>query len=156
MKKILCMLLSLIMLLVLSGCGNDSEINPSKSSSASDNKTANTEVLDVDLTTLSGTMVYSEVYNMMSNPEDYLGKKVKMSGSFGVYQDPNTGKYYFACIIADATACCSQGIEFVLDGDYSYPEDYPEANSVITVTGTFDTYEENGYSYCQLVNAKML
>ena len=156
MKKILCMLLSLIMLLVLSGCGNDSEINPSKSSSASDNKTANTEVLDVDLTTLSGTMVYSEVYNMMSNPEDYLGKKVKMSGSFGVYQDPNTGKYYFACIIADATACCSQGIEFVLDGDYSYPEDYPEVNSVITVTGTFDTYEENGYSYCQLVNAKML
>ena len=36
---------------------------------------------DVDLTTLSSTMVYSEVYNMMCEPDRYLGKRIKMNGS---------------------------------------------------------------------------
>ena len=30
---------------------------------------------------LSSTMVYSEVYNMMVDPESYIGKTVKMDGS---------------------------------------------------------------------------
>ncbi len=112
--------------------------------------------IDIDLTMLSSTMVYSEVYNMMMTPDDYLGKTVKMNGSFSVYHDEAADVYYFACIIADATACCSQGIEFVLAGDYSYPEDYPELGEEITVTGVFDTYIEGEYQYCTLRNASML
>ncbi|MGN0350634.1 MAG: hypothetical protein ACI4ES_03200 [Roseburia sp.] len=111
--------------------------------------------VDVDLTELTSTMVYSEVYQMMIAPEDYLGKTVKMNGSFTVFENQETGQLYYACVILDATACCSQGIEFVLEGDYTYPDDYPEENENITVTGIFNTYEENGYTYCQLINAKM-
>ncbi len=111
--------------------------------------------IDVDLTKLSSTMVYSEVYNMMVDPDSYLGKTIKMSGAFAVYTDQESGKNYFACIIQDATACCAQGIEFTLDGDYSYPADYPAVNDEITVTGTFATYEEDGYIYSTLLNAKM-
>ncbi|MBQ9200213.1 MAG: hypothetical protein IJ141_08550 [Lachnospiraceae bacterium] len=111
--------------------------------------------IDIDLTTLSSTMVYSEVYNMMTEPDGYMGKTIKMSGPFAVYIDDVKNKTYFACIIQDATACCSQGIEFQLDGDYSYPEDYPEVNDIVTVTGTFSTYEEDGYMYVTLLNAKM-
>ena len=110
---------------------------------------------DVDLTMLSSTMVYSEVYNMMTVPSNYLGKSVKMNGTFSVYHDESTDKYYYACLISDATACCSQGIEFVLDGNYEYPSDYPPEGSEITVTGIFDTYTEGQYQYCQLINAKM-
>ena len=61
------------------------------------------EGIDVDLTALSSTMVYSEVYNMMTSPEDYIGKTVKMKGMYSVYHDESTDKYYFACIIKDAT-----------------------------------------------------
>ena len=111
--------------------------------------------LDVDLTTLSSTMVYSEVYNMMCEPDRYLGKRIKMNGQFAVYEDPNTGAVYTACIIMDATACCSQGLEFVLAGEHSYPADDPELGTEITVVGTFQTYEENGYMYCHLVDAEM-
>ena len=111
--------------------------------------------LDVDLTTLSSTMVYSEVYNMMYEPDRYVGKRIKMDGQFAVYEDPNTGAVYTACIIMDATACCSQGLEFVLAGEHSYPADYPELGTEITVVGTFQTYEENGYMYCHLVDAEM-
>ena len=57
---------------------------------------------DVDLTTLSSTMVYSEVYNMMYEPDRYVGKRIKMNGQFAVYEDPNTGAVYTACIIMDA------------------------------------------------------
>lgn len=111
--------------------------------------------VDVDLTALSSTMVYSEVYNMLYAPENYIGKTVRMTGTFAVYYEESTDVYYFACLIADAAACCSQGIEFVLSGDYSYPADYPEIGEEITVSGQFDTYQEGGYTYCTLRNASL-
>ncbi|MCR5784549.1 MAG: hypothetical protein K6G40_02765 [Eubacterium sp.] len=117
--------------------------------------TSSEEGIDVDLTAMSSTMVYSEVYNMVTVPDDYIGKTVKMCGLFSVYEDEQSGKIYYACVIQDATQCCAQGIEFVLEGDYSYPEDYPEIGAEITVTGMFETYEEDGYLYCELVNANM-
>ena len=109
--------------------------------------------VDIDLTTLSSTLVYTEVYNMVVSPEDYIGKIVKMNGPFAHYHDDVTGADYFACIIADATACCQQGIEFVLAGSHTFPNDYPEIGTDICVVGEFDTYEEDGYMYCTLRNA---
>lgn len=111
--------------------------------------------IDVDLTKLSSTMVYSEVYNMMYTPENYIGKTVKMSGMFVAYTNQDESQYYPAVIIADATACCSQGLEFVLEGNPSYPEGYPEMETEITVVGTFETYVEDGNTYCRLKNAKI-
>ena len=34
--------------------------------------------------------------------------------------------------------------------------DYPELNSEITVTGTFETYDENGFKYCRLKDAAIV
>lgn len=111
--------------------------------------------VDVDLTKLSSTMVYSEVYNMMYTPENYIGKTVKMSGMFVAYTNQDQSQFYPAVIIADATACCSQGLEFVLEGNPAYPEGYPEMETEITVVGTFETCEEDGNIYCRLQNAKL-
>ena len=115
-----------------------------------------TKEIDVDLTELSSTMVYSEVSNMLTVPEDYVGKTVKMDGTFARYHSDETGTDYYACIIADATACCAQGIEFVLTDDYTYPDDYPEEGGEICVIGTFDTYQEGALTYCTLRNASLL
>ena len=112
--------------------------------------------IDVDLTVLSATMVYSEVYNMMVAPEEYVGKTIKMNGLFTYAQDEETGQYYFGCIVQDATACCAQGIEFELTGEHTFPDDYPEVDSEICVVGTFDTYDDGGYTYCTLRNASLL
>ena len=117
---------------------------------------AGTEGIDIDLTVLSSTVVYSEVYNMASSPEDYVGKTVRMRGFYSSFYDKTTGKNYFACVISDATACCSRGIEFIPADDYNYPDDYPEEADEITVTGVFDTYEENGYTYCTIRDAGMI
>ena len=116
-----------------------------------------TDGIDIDITVLSSTMVYSVVYCMVTAPDDYIGMVVKMNGQFTYYCDEQSGNEYYACIIQDATACCSQGIEFVLadSEDYNYPDDYPVPGEEITVTGTFDTYEENGYTYCVLREAEL-
>ena len=112
--------------------------------------------IDVDLTALSSTMVYAEVCNMMVDPEPYVGKTVKMAGLFSSFHDEANDKYYFACIVMDATQCCAQGIEFVPEEDLRFPEDFPKEEDEITVTGVFDTYEEGGYKFCTLRNAKFL
>ena len=181
MKRWICIFLTVLLVLSLCACGKENN-NGTAASIPADNTTStqlpdfsNTPAqnqadpadsaaatgIDVDLTALSSTMVYSEVYNMMVSPESYVGKAVKMRGQFALYQavDENGNlipdQIYFACVIADATACCSQGLEFILAGEHSYPDDYPELGTEITVVGTFQTYEENGYMYCHLVGAKM-
>ncbi len=107
--------------------------------------------MDIDLTKMSSTMVYSEVYNMMDSPENYLGKTVRMRGPFAFAE--GDGRYYFACIISDATACCAQGIEFILRDERVFPDEYPEEGKEITVVGVFDAYMEGNYQYCQLLDA---
>jgi hypothetical protein len=152
MKRIISIVLCAILIMSMTGCGdtdNQAVREPLPAAAASSD-------LDIDLTVMSGTMVYSEVYNMVSAPEDYIGKRIRMSGLFDVYYDEDSGIYYYACIIQDATACCAQGIEFELEGDYSYPEDYPEIGSEICVEGVFDYYWDGGYAYCTLRGAEML
>lgn len=105
--------------------------------------------VDVDLTQLSSTMVFAEVYHIMVEPKDYMGKRIRISGISTVYEDQKAGKSYYSCVVLDATACCAQGIEFKLrDGGH-----YPENDEEITVQGTFDTYEDGGYQYAILKDA---
>ncbi len=111
------------------------------------------ENVDVDLTILSSVMVYSEVYAMTNTPENYIGKVVRAKGTFDALTDMTTGQKYFTVLVADAASCCAQGIEFVLAGDYKYPEEYPPLGSQITVVGTFNTYEEADYTYISLYDA---
>ncbi len=109
----------------------------------------------VDLTTLSPTMIYAEVYNMYVYPEDYEGKTIKIKGMFGVYDDAKTGETFTSCVIQDATACCAQGVEFELGDGKVYPDDYPNESEEIVVTGTYRTYESDGLLYCYLADATL-
>lgn len=184
MKRLFCLLLAVCMMVFLCSCGkgggedagNDAlssdeeasasaEIIPTPNQQETPEKSGQAQPsagkVDVDLTVLSSTMVYSEVYNMLYNdPAYYLGKTVKARGEFSIYQlvtdgvlQPNPVSY--ACIISDAAACCAEGMEFVLEGNYTYPDDYPELGAEITVIGEFQSYEENGMIWYHLVNARL-
>ena len=190
MKQLFCLLLAACMMLSLCACGkgrekdagNDASFSNEKSSASAESiptpkeqetpdeqqtpeepeqTQTSADGVDVDLTVLSSTMVYSEVYNMLYfYPEDYYGKTVKANGIFAIYQMVVDGvtqpdPVAYACIIADATACCAEGMEFVLEGDYTYPDDYPELGAEITVIGEFQSYEENGMTWYHLVNARL-
>lgn len=111
--------------------------------------------VDIDLTLLSSTMLYSEVYRMVFYPEDYRGKVIKMAGDFNVYENFITGENYYAAVIEDATACCQQGVEFILK-EGTYPQDYPELQEEIVVVGEFQTYEEFNNTFFHLIDAFMI
>ncbi len=102
---------------------------------------------DIDLTKLSATMVYAQVFNMIVEPEKFEGKMIKMRGQFMVYpMDKNEN--VFAVVISDATACCQQGLEFKWQGEHAYPADYPPKGSEIEVTGKFTTGQTpDGFDY---------
>ncbi|WP_294413821.1 hypothetical protein [uncultured Ruminococcus sp.] len=147
---------------LLSGCGrtstsgNDNYGNQSPSAVSDTNPASeiSSENIDIDMTQMNSNMVYAQVYDMINYSDNYLGKKVKVKGPFSYFKE-NDGREFFAVLISDATACCSQGIEFVLTGEHKYPDDYPTLNTEITVTGEFNSYVENGATYCQLLNAEM-
>lgn len=157
-NRILSLLLCVLLAGGLTACGDAPEEAAETPVQGEEQSTRE----ELDLTALSSTMVYSEVYNMMADPAGYEGCTVTMSGQFAVYQgytddgqeDPE--QVYCACIIADATACCSQGLEFVLKGKAAYPADYPALGTEITVKGEFHTYEEGEYTYCHLTDAELL
>ena len=177
MKRLLCLLLAALTVLGLGACGEKSGApagEPTFPTMASEEpKPLETLPLEtapskdtaestfVDLTALSSTMVYAEVFAMMSSPEDYVGKTVKMQGIFSKGQlytagSLNDGGTVFACIVQDATACCAQGIPFELAGDHTYPQDYPELGDTITVVGTFEIHEQEGMEFCRLRDAELV
>ena len=103
--------------------------------------------IDLDLTKMSATMIYSTMFDMLVMPEDYVEKNIKVSGWFETYTDPQTGELYYAVVVPDATACCQQGLEFVWPGDHKYPDDFPEPRQDIIVTGIYKLIENDGISY---------
>ena len=106
--------------------------------------------VDVDLTVLSSTMVYAEVFNIMSNSDDYIGKTIKAKGPYYASFYDVTDKYYHYIIIEDATACCTEGIEFRLNTPKKYPEDFPADDTQIEIAGVFNSYEELHVTYYYL------
>ena len=115
------------------------------------------EGVDVDLTLMGSDLVYATVYQMMSKPEEYEGKTIRIEGKYYASYYPITDKYYNYCLIADALACCSQGLEFELGGGAVYPGDYPADQSEVIVTGVFETYTEEAgqtFYYCRLRDAE--
>lgn len=115
---------------------------------------SNTSKINLDLTKMSATMIYSTIFDMLIMPEDYIEKTIKLSGWFETYTDPQSGEMYYAVVVPDATACCQQGLEFVWPGDHKYPEDFPEIKQDITVTGIYKLIENDGitYNYLEVVN----
>ncbi|WP_448920018.1 hypothetical protein [Eubacterium sp.] len=156
MKKIIAIILAFVLALSFVACSKNSDENENSNAKATTKTTETTteeKSVDWDLTELSSTVVYSEVYNMLITPDDYKGKIIKMKGQFNQYTDEETGKIYNAVIIPDATACCQQGLEFELS-DKTNPNF--EQDTELTVVGTFDTYSDGKFSYCHLKNAKII
>lgn len=88
----------------------------------------------IDLTQLSSTMVYSKVSQMIMQPQDYIGKTVRMKGIIVHFKDEKTKETYVSCLIMDALKCCQQGIEFKLKENTKLPRDGTE----ITLKGVYE------------------
>ena len=110
--------------------------------------------VNLDLTKMSATMIYSTIFDMLIMPEDYVEKIIKVKGWFETYMDTKSGELYYAVLVPDATACCQQGLEFVWKGNHTYPDDFPKPGQNITVTGIYKMIENDGisYNYLEVIN----
>lgn len=114
--------------------------------------------VEIDIAAMNANITYATVYDMMSYPDNYEGKVIRIKGLNTNYTDAVTGNTYHTIIIQDATACCQQGIEYVLIDD---PDEtlYPAENANVTIIGTFTTYTEEHdgqlYMYIRLENAEI-
>ena len=173
MKKRFCVLLIVITLCSLAACGAAASASeqtppvlpaetplptraptPLPTAEPTPQPLSETETGELDLTGMSGTMLYTMIYNMMMQPDDYLGRTIRVKGQFSAYVDEKSGRSYYACFIADAAGCCAQGLEFLPAAVLVYPDDFPEPGTDITVSGEFDLIkEENGFRYFVLKDA---
>jgi hypothetical protein len=137
MKKTLSILLALCICLLplYTGCANESPVS-----------------VDLDLSVMSSTIVYAEMYNIQFDPGQYLGKVIRLRGLYSYYREPSTGVSYYACVVPDATACCMQGMEFVPPAG-GLPA---EEGETVTVTGRLAIYQEGGVSWLHLVDTDVV
>ncbi len=132
--------LLLVLLLALAACGE--ETLP--------------EGVDVDLSRMSGTVVYGKVYDMVTNGKNYQDQIVRMHGTMSTIDVKEKGKLVdtlYSCVIFDAAGCCSQGIEFVLQDQNA---EYPPIGKEITVEGRWDWYQLYGIDRYRLLDAVMV
>ncbi|MDI9519284.1 MAG: hypothetical protein QM266_08160 [Bacillota bacterium] len=114
--------------------------------------------VDYDLTLMNKDMVYGIIYDMITDPDKYIGKTFRIEGLYYANYHKSTDKYYHYCVVEDALACCAQGLEFIWDGGPNiYPDEYPENNTGIVIEGVFETYEAESYdfSFCRIKDSKV-
>lgn len=110
-------------------------------------------VVENDLTQMSSTMVYAYVYNLMTAPNEYIGQRFKIGGVYWNSHFDETDTTYHYVIIADATACCQQGIEFVLADEAAA---YPQPGDEVDLSGVLESYQEGDIVYIHIVADQLL
>ena len=117
--------------------------------------TVETQNPDIDISGMGSNVIYSKATEIASNYTAYLGKIIKIKGNFKV-EKAQTRNYYY-CLVADPTACCNAGFEFVLkDESLQYPNGYPAENSEFVVQGKLHTYQEGDKTYLELMDATIV
>ncbi len=143
LAKLLMYTLLLTLMVTLAGCSEDS--------SADVSTVQQSQTADIDLTTMSSTMVYSQVYDMLINPADYAGKSIKLEGTYYSEYYEITDTTYNFVIINDATGCCPQGLEFISNSE----EGYPQQGDTISMIGVFDIYSEGNNQYYRITTEEL-
>ena len=118
------------------------------------------EKLAVDLTKLSSTMVYAEVFNMLIMPDEYDGKLMKVKGTFSEFIPNGETEKVTTVVVSDALGCCQQGLEFVIDDNSPLKnQGLPSENQEIEIIGRFvltQTKEGLDFFYLDCKSLKLL
>ncbi len=125
----------MLLLLMLSGCSKKEE-----------------EKETLDLSLLNDTMAYSQLINIIKEPDEYLGTPIIVKG---IYTAPFNGfshQYNYTVTIQDNTQCCAQGIEFIMkeEGDL---DKLPPEGEMVKISGVLELFEEGKHSYCIISDA---
>jgi len=99
------------------------------------------DTVGVDLSGVSDMLAFAQVVIILETPEDYLGETMKIRGNYYPVFFESTQQYHHLLIVGDETQCCQSGIEFMWNGEHTFPDDYPDENAEIEISGVFASYE---------------
>ncbi|MBQ9112167.1 MAG: hypothetical protein IJY08_01140 [Clostridia bacterium] len=114
MKKIICLMLALLCLACFVSCGEDEPKDENY----------------IDLTSMSATMIQTQLSNMSAFPDLFADKTVKMQGFVAMSED---GADIY-CVYNDATACCTR----LMVLEWPEGQEMPNADVTMTVEGKYD------------------
>ena len=107
---------------------------------------------EIDLTSMSPTMLFAEVVNMTRTPKQYEGATVTLRGGLMILMiDESTGVGSYSCYVEDATKCCQRGIGFTIDRPLDDTSILVEGAEVI-IKGTFEIYEAGGHNFVRIAD----
>jgi uncharacterized membrane protein YcgQ (UPF0703/DUF1980 family) len=97
-------------------------------------------------------MFIAQTNDVYLNPEDYMGKTIKLEGLFKSYDSTDYGDSY-CFVIRYGPGCCgndgSAGFEVAWDSPAQGPS-YPEEDAWVEAEGVLKSYEEDGFPYLYL------
>jgi zinc transport system permease protein len=98
-------------------------------------------------------MFIAQTNDVYLNPEDYMGKTIKLEGLFKTAQyDSRDDPYCF--VLRYGPGCCgndgSAGFEVMWEGPTDTGKLFPEIDAWVEAAGTLKSYEEDGYPYLYL------
>lgn len=100
--------------------------------------------VDYDLTQVNENVLFAQIGAMYGNPEDNIGKTVRVRGFFATIYDAASDTRKFVINIPDKNMCCQQTVEFIWAGEHEYPADYPAEGKQVEITACFAQYDDNG------------
>jgi hypothetical protein len=109
-----------------------------------------------DIIEIKEKMFIAQTNDVYLNPEDYLGKTIKLEGLF----KSETGYNNTYCfVIRYGPGCCgydgNAGFEVAWDNPGPGQEKYPEEDAWVEAVGMLDSYDEDGYPYLYLSLASL-
>ena len=163
-------LMILLILLIISGCGKNPAANDKNTGSAAGLPPNGTVAKDYnpvapdlqpqeglspkpsekssdEILEISEKMFVAQTNDIYYNVQEYLGRVIKYEGIFSVYVAPETGNRYYA-VIRYGPGCC--GIDANCGFEVSWDEEYPEDNDWVEVVGVLEIYDDSGYKFLRL------
>jgi len=111
-----------------------------------------------DVVEIKEKMFISQVNDVYLNPEDYLGKTIKLEGLFKMEQGYDKA---YCFVLRYGPGCCGNdgNIGFEVAWDNNKKKQYPGVDSWVEATGELKKYEEDGdmeFLYLDLVSLNVL
>lgn len=139
LNRLTSLLLTVLMILMMCSCSSDKPQSENKSASKDD------EVLEI-----TEDLFLTQVNDIYTNPDNYLGRKIKYQGIFETMPYEEDGQNLeLLYVFRNSPGCCGNdgtaGFEVVWDGEV------PPQDSWVEVEGTLKTLKDkDGNQYLQL------
>jgi hypothetical protein len=130
---------------------------PVENSQAEPEPVQNPEKIDLEI---REKMFIAQTNDVYLNPEDYLGKTIKLEGLFKIDQYVGEDKEY-CFVLRYGPGCCGNDGSAGFEVAWNRPRPgavktlpagpvYPAIDAWVEAVGVLDTYEEDGYPYIYL------